>query len=343
MDCSVPIENDQLLLTMSMPIIGRYCDLRSLGSLMRLNHTYHYVCDIANICPSVKKDECSTFVCAELAQHYYLCSRALAYCAKQGNSAMFVHLSTPYKEVIYEELSSVDSFDMKNLDKQSRVDVLSWYAKYHGTQEKAEKAFNDLVLDRFCDKDADTLKILFQGRNLYIPHIKNSSIFKGICRMGDIDLLFSYFKSYGYNDDQKSLKRIIKYGTFSLIKALLENGSLLLGDVGKCDRTVVHFAVLYDQCRRLRLLIEHGFHVDAYDSYGRTPLHYAAKKSNIDAVRLLLEKGSNVHLVDNKGKTAYDYVPLTHIKISHAMGFDVSNLKYRNTVIRKLLEECTRI
>ena len=102
MDYSVPIENDQSLLTMSMPIIGRYCDLRSLGSLMRLNHTYHYVCDIANICPSIKKGECSTVVCAELAQHYYLCSRALAYCAQKGNSAMFVHLCTPYKEVIYE-------------------------------------------------------------------------------------------------------------------------------------------------------------------------------------------------------------------------------------------------
>ena len=320
---------------LGMPIVARYCDLRSLGCLMRTNRGYRDSCDVLKICPSARKYDCSTIVCAELKEHYYLCGRALAYCAKKGHKECFQHWWQ-----LHAEVRNAYMFDC---DERSVDKLMYWYNTYYGTQERAEKSFNKIAACVFKYYDADGLKTIFQGRELYIPHKSAASVLKDICYMGDVDLIFKYCVSYGHQFDEKTLKWVIKYGTSSAVRALIENGSLRVDDVGKDNKTSVHLAALYNKCDSMKVLLEHGFRVNATDNHGKTPLHYAAASSNIEATRLLLENGSNVYIVDHDGKMARDCIPFGKTKLLGWLGEDVSYRKHRNKVVRDLLEECMKI
>ncbi|KAN0136414.1 ankyrin repeat domain protein, partial [Lactarius tabidus] len=56
----------------------------------------------------------------------------------------------------------------------------------------------------------------------------------------------------------------------------------------------------------VRLLIEHGASVNAYDKNHQTPLHRVSSCSpNTDSLRLLLENGADVDVEDDEGLTPF--------------------------------------
>ena len=54
------------------------------------------------------------------------------------------------------------------------------------------------------------------------------------------------------------------------------------------------------RCERVRLLLDHGADVNAFDPLGRTPLMYAAASDllPLDVVKLLVERGADVNAKD---------------------------------------------
>ncbi|KAN0136403.1 Ankyrin repeat-containing domain protein, partial [Lactarius tabidus] len=59
--------------------------------------------------------------------------------------------------------------------------------------------------------------------------------------------------------------------------------------------------------KTVRLLIEHGASVNAYDKNHQTPLHWlsSCEDPDVDSLRLLLENGADVDVEDGEGLTPF--------------------------------------
>jgi ankyrin repeat protein len=72
-------------------------------------------------------------------------------------------------------------------------------------------------------------------------------------------------------------------------------------------RTALHDAMFQKNMEAIRLLLEHGFDVNATSPVnGYTPLHDAVWVNNIDAAKLLLEFGADTAVKDTEGFTPLD-------------------------------------
>ncbi|MEG9861651.1 MAG: ankyrin repeat domain-containing protein [Parvularculales bacterium] len=69
--------------------------------------------------------------------------------------------------------------------------------------------------------------------------------------------------------------------------------------------TPLHYAVRYNHSpESVRVLIEHGVHIDAKTDYGQTPLHWAADYNEEPAiVKLLLDHGADIEARNRWGST----------------------------------------
>jgi uncharacterized protein len=76
-------------------------------------------------------------------------------------------------------------------------------------------------------------------------------------------------------------------------------------------KTALHWAAAQGNDDIVRLLLDHGFTINAQDADGNTPLHLAARNGNLSTVKLLLARGANATLVNRNGQTplalAYRY------------------------------------
>ena len=97
------------------------------------------------------------------------------------------------------------------------------------------------------------------------------------------------------------LETAVRSGNLPAIKAMIEEGSQ---DVNAQSEyfwgslrwyTPLHLAALYGQPKVMRLLVEAGADVDAYDSKGNTPLLIAAEQRRTDVVMELIRLGGDVN------------------------------------------------
>ena len=86
--------------------------------------------------------------------------------------------------------------------------------------------------------------------------------------------------------------------------------------------TALHLAALYGQPKVMRLLVEAGADVDAYDSRGNTPLLLAAEQRRTDVVMELIRLGADV----NKKKGPHFCTPLHAAVLRMDMGSVVALL-----------------
>jgi len=72
--------------------------------------------------------------------------------------------------------------------------------------------------------------------------------------------------------------------------------------------TPLHIAVLSDQRKVARFLIDKGADINApaKDQYGGTPLHWAAVLGRVEIARQLIDAGANVNVRDKNGYTPLD-------------------------------------
>ena len=112
----------------------------------------------------------------------------------------------------------------------------------------------------------------------------------------------------------------MRSGNLPAIKAMIEAGEHDVhaqSDYMQCVyssgwHTPLHLAALYGQPKVMRLLVEAGANVDAYDSEGNTPLLLAAEQRRTDVVMELIRLGADV----NKKKRPRFCTPL-HAAVLH--------------------------
>ena len=114
------------------------------------------------------------------------------------------------------------------------------------------------------------------------------------------------------------LETAVRSGNLPAIKAMIEEGSQDVNAQSEyhcwCSDwwTPLHLAALYGQPKVMRLLVEAGANVDAYDSEGNTPLLLAAEQRRTDVVMELIRLGADV----NKKKRPRFCTPL-HAAVLH--------------------------
>ena len=84
---------------------------------------------------------------------------------------------------------------------------------------------------------------------------------------------------------------------------LLEGGNDLDFIDSDGGRTALDYAALFDNLAMAQLLLDHGAHIDARDSFGNIALHWAAERGSLDVMRLLIAKKTNVDFQNRQGIT----------------------------------------
>lgn len=68
-------------------------------------------------------------------------------------------------------------------------------------------------------------------------------------------------------------------------------------------RSALDFAGVFDNVDMAQLLLDHGAHVDARDSFGNIALHWAGERGSLDVMRLLIARGTVVDSANKQGIT----------------------------------------
>ena len=68
-------------------------------------------------------------------------------------------------------------------------------------------------------------------------------------------------------------------------------------------RTALDYAALFGNLAMAQMLLDHGAHIDARDSFGNIALHWAAERGNLDVMRLLIARKTNVDFQNGQGIT----------------------------------------
>lgn len=95
----------------------------------------------------------------------------------------------------------------------------------------------------------------------------------------------------------------------------------LLGDRGDTSvrttagETALHLAARLGWLPMVRLLLDHGMHVDTPGSYGQTPLHAACWGGQLKSARLLIRSGADVNARTGLSR------PLTQLDLEKGAGF----------------------
>ncbi|XP_058809038.1 putative ankyrin repeat protein RF_0381 [Phymastichus coffea] len=95
--------------------------------------------------------------------------------------------------------------------------------------------------------------------------------------------------------------------TVRLAKLILNRGvniKILLNECTDSGETVLHHAVLSNNVKLIKLLLEYGANINAKNRDGKSPLYFAVECSNTKILNFLLENGARVNDKMNHGFTA---------------------------------------
>ena len=102
----------------------------------------------------------------------------------------------------------------------------------------------------------------------------------------------------------------VSAGRLDTVKILLKvSDKAFIDDKANEGGTPLHYAIVNNQVKVLRLLLQEGANINLSDKKGITPLLLAIKrKANISIINTLLSFQPNIYLNDNKGRTIFYYL-----------------------------------
>ena len=107
-------------------------------------------------------------------------------------------------------------------------------------------------------------------------------------------------KGFGFQDP---LAASISYKMNHLVKYLIKSDAKYIKYVSGFLMTYLHQAVLENTYEIVKILIQHGFDVNAKTYKGITPLHFAAHRGFAKTTRILIENGAEIDSQTNKKAT----------------------------------------
>ena len=111
------------------------------------------------------------------------------------------------------------------------------------------------------------------------------------------------FKGFGFKDP---LAASISYKMNDLIEYLLQSDKSFIESksINGFSMTYLHCAVFKNSCEIVKILIRHGFNVNAKNPSDITPLHLAAHKGFAKIARTLIDNGAEIDSQTNQKITA---------------------------------------
>lgn len=124
--------------------------------------------------------------------------------------------------------------------------------------------------------------------------------------------------------------KLIQAHQNDLLKDLLEEDPSIALKHTNDDkkRTMLHFAVHYQNLELIKLLLTYTIAIDSQDSLGATALHYAATEEgpeNIMILSLLLEHHAQLDMQDNNGETPLHYASSSENNNHQTFAFLISH------------------
>lgn len=130
-----------------------------------------------------------------------------------------------------------------------------------------------------------------------------ADMFENVSLLG-IFVLFVGYSTAAWSDDR--LHKAAHSGDIKAVKTLLQN-TVDPDERDAFGGTALHAAMFQQNTDIIRLLIEHGFDVNAQGrSNGYTPLHDAVWANNLEAVNILLQHGAKTDIRAKDGLTPHE-------------------------------------
>ena len=121
-----------------------------------------------------------------------------------------------------------------------------------------------------------------------------------------VELLRQHGATTSTRSESNTLCYAVRSGNLRAVKEQLANGADINAGDNEFGITALSWAVLLDDAKIAKFLIEKGAEVNANSRDGSTPLHSAAFLGRAEIVELLIQKGADANSKNYKGETPLD-------------------------------------
>ena len=123
------------------------------------------------------------------------------------------------------------------------------------------------------------------------------------------------------------LSYAIKRNNNSIINLILTSPLLNLTYQNKKGNTYLHLAVIQQNIKLIKVLLDKGIFIDIQNNDGNTALHLAYYINNLEIIKLLINNNIDFAIKNKKGLTAEEIDPINNI--NEIAGYDV-NMNFDN-------------
>jgi hypothetical protein len=285
--------------------------LQSLGRFKQTSRLSNQLYNILNVCSFCNESVDLTPFCNVLANDYYACTKALAYCAREKNVKMFQHWWS-YHEMVRDQNLFI-LLERKELTLEDRMEA---YCQHYSTAKETQKIILNDVRHGLDREDSVVVKTVLLGNSVNVfdlikkecgvfgdPRFEiDLTIYNG-CQLDDARVLESLC---GGLISSKLFKVIVPHISSYVLAELINTGALPIDTVDSTKKTLLHYAAQYNFHKIIELLLAKGLLVNCVDTKKKTPLHYAAEYRRVYAVMALLDGNADMSLRDRFGRTPLD-------------------------------------